>query len=317
VLGNRVPTPEFPCQACERNRLIPTVIWNLLTSASRVISMKCIVLTVFLSAATIAIAQRGVDTAVDDVPNGWIIAPSRAENSELWHCAVYGDSWVVEKDKSDAIKITDWNSFLQHTRSHIPPNLKLSEETKGRHSVLQTSDGWLIGSDAGEFGGGLWWFSRDGGETRKLLSENVKAIYETPKGIIVLTGLAHLSLNDGGVYTFSATQDEVKIKWLVPIGRSPEASSLDGNGNILIATTDSVLRLTFDGKIETLYEPKETLVYPTSVEVDRTGTISVGMRFFILQLKPNQSGLYVGHWLMRDKCTKTKLSKYICTCVGR
>jgi hypothetical protein len=279
--------------------------------------MKIIALAVFVSATIIATAQTVADAAGVDIPNGWVVAPSRAENSELWHCAGYGGGWVVAKDKNDNLKVTDWNSFLQHGRSQVPPTLKLTPEMNGSHSVLKTSDGWLIGADAGEFGGGLWWFSRDGGETRKLLAENVKAIYNTPSGILVLTGLAHLSLDDGGIYTFSETQDEVKIKWLVRIGRSPEASSLDRDGNVLIATTRSVLRVTSNGKITTLYEPEEQLVYPTSIEVERTGTIRVGMRFFILQVMQNHNGSYRGQWLMQERCTETKLSKNICACVGK
>lgn len=33
---------------------------------------------------------------------------------------------------------------------------------KSTLKVLETSDGWLVGFDAGEFGGGLWWYRQDG-----------------------------------------------------------------------------------------------------------------------------------------------------------
>ena len=34
--------------------------------------------------------------------------------------------------------------------------------------MVSVPSGWLVGFDAGEFGGGLWWFSRDGREVAAL-----------------------------------------------------------------------------------------------------------------------------------------------------
>jgi hypothetical protein len=42
----------------------------------------------------------------------------------------------------------------------VPRQLKL-EGDDWEAVILQTADGWLLGFDAGEFGGGLW-FSKDG-----------------------------------------------------------------------------------------------------------------------------------------------------------
>ena len=279
--------------------------------------MKNIILTMLLSASTIVVAQPQAHAPnIESVPRGWMLAPSRRQNSELWHCAGYGGSWVVGTDKSGTVNITDMDSF-KHTEARVPQNLKLTAEMIGKRSVLQTSDGWLIGFDAGEFGGGLWWFSQDGGETRKLLSDNVKAIYTTRQGTLVLTGLSHLSYDDGSVYRFTDSPDKVTITWLSTLGRSPEASTLDGAGNVIVATTHSVLQVNPSGEVKRLYEPEEELVYPTSVQVDPSGVIAVGMRFFVLRVIRGDSGVYRGEWLMSKKCAAFRLANYICTCTGK
>lgn len=88
------------------------------------------------------------------------MAPSRQQNDELWWCAGFGGSWVVNNDNgSITIRSPDPEGEKQIP---MPPHLRLSKKMIGRRSLQRTSSGWLVGFDAGEFGGGLWWFSHDG-----------------------------------------------------------------------------------------------------------------------------------------------------------
>src|SRR5262249_10255619 len=153
-------------------------------------------------------------------------------------------------------------------------------------SLLRTTDGWLIGFDAGEFGGGLWWFNRNGRDAKKLLPQNVHAIYKTPDGIFVLAGLAHLSQDTGEIDQFIETPDEISLRFIATLRGSPEASVMRSDGQIVVATMHSVLLVDHVGKVHELYKSGEDLVYPTSVVVDGQGNIFVAMRFFVLQLVP-------------------------------
>jgi hypothetical protein len=206
-------------------------------------------------------------------------------------------------------------SLAKHTKGDLPPQVKLSKEMIGTRSLLRTSDGWLIGFDAGEFGGGLWWFSRDGHDAKKLLSENVHAIYETPDGIFVLAGLAHLSLDSGEINRIVDTPENISVKYLVSLGGSPEASTVGPSGQIVVATTHSVLLVDGVGKVRDLYKSGERLIYPTSAVVDGEGNIFVAMRFFVLRLSP-RNGTYESQWLMPNKCQSVKLVQYECACIG-
>src|SRR5712691_4914079 len=120
-------------------------------------------LLILLSLPVVTSAQKTTPEAATDLPAGWIFAPSRLQNPGLWRCAVYGGSWVATND-GGSIKLVRFDAESSK-QSPMPPQLKLSKKMIGRRSLQPTSRGWLAGFDAGEFGGGLWWFSRDGSQT--------------------------------------------------------------------------------------------------------------------------------------------------------
>jgi hypothetical protein len=250
--------------------------------------------------------------------DGWIEAPSSKANPALWECAGYGGSWIVGLQQR-AVRANELNfdETTDETANELPlPSyLKLSKEMIGKRSLLRTADGWLIGFDAGEFGGGLWWFNNDGTIVRKLLPLNVHSILVTPGATFVLAGLAHLSLDNGEIDQFIETEDQVTLKYLANLGGSPETSTVDPDGQIVVATMRSVLRVDYAGKVHKLYNSGEDLTYPTSVVVDRNGDIFVAMRFFLLRLVP-ESSEYKPQWLMPKKCQSFKIVKRICTCTG-
>jgi hypothetical protein len=247
-----------------------------------------------------------------DLRAGWIDAPSSSKNPDLWSCAGRGGSWVVAKHEDVVVIKEDVDTGKQVL---LPPQLKLSKEMVGRRSLLRTSDGFLVGFDAGEFGGGLWWFRRDGSDSMKLLSDNVHAIYETTDGIFVLLGLAHGGSDTGQIVQFLDGSEEVSFKSVANLGGSPEASVVGSDGSIVIATMRSVVRVDRAGRVHELYKSGEELTYPKSVVIDGNGSIFVAMRFFVLRLIP-QKDAYQPQWLMPKKCRTFKMVKYICSCTA-
>jgi hypothetical protein len=247
-----------------------------------------------------------------DAPEGWIEAPSSKANPNLWECAGYGGSVIVSLEDGSVHVGKPPDEEPQQVP--LPQHLKLSKEMIGSRSVLRTADGWLVGFDAGEFGGGLWWFNNEGDENRKLLPENVHAIYQTSDGVFVLVGLAHMSLDSGKIYQFLETAEEVKVKHLADLGGSPEASTVDSSGRFVVATPKSVVAVDYAGNVHKLYKSGEDLTYPTSVIVDAQGDILVGMRFFVLRLALVNDGEYRPQWLMAKECQAFKIVKRICIC---
>ena len=275
---------------------------------------SALLIVVMIWAALPIAAQNPPYPKERDAPEGWVQAPSSKVNPALWECAGYGGSWIVGIQQGSAR--INRPSEEPPEENPLPQFLKLSKEMIGIRSLLRTADGWLVGFDAGEFGGGLWWFNNEGDHSRKLLSENVHSILQTPNGVFVLVGLVHLSLDDGKIYQFTETAEQVKVTHVADLGGSPETSTVDPDGRVVIATPKSVLAFDYSGNVRELYTSGENLTYPTSIVVDGNGDIFVAMRFFVLRLVPTSVGVYRPEWLMSKQCQSFKIVKRICTCTA-
>jgi hypothetical protein len=186
--------------------------------------------------------------------------------------------------------------------------------------TAKTSDGWLIGFDAGEFGGGLWWFSKNGSTTRPISEENIHALVPRGDLVLVLTGLDHLGSNVGAIYAYRHDNDpsSTSLSLLADLGSSPGAASLTEGGDLVIATQGKVLMLKRNDKLETLYAfPAMGALYPNSIVENKEGLLFVGMRFYVLQLLPDASHKYSVKWFTTTACTKAHVKNYDCVCNAR
>lgn len=261
------------------------------------------------------IAQSTTDLkSKSDIPEGWMQAQDSKTAPALWECAGLGGSRIVSLEGA-YVRITE-PSENEAPRVSLPEFIKLSKEMAGSPSLLRTADGWLVGFDGGEFGGGLWWFNNDGDENRKLLSDNVHTILQTSHGVFVLVGLLHLSLDEGKIYQFTETAEEVRVTLFATLDGSPEASTVDPDGQIIVATEKTVESIDHSGKVSKLYASGEELTYPTSVVVGENGNIYVGMRFFVLMLARTGNASYRPEWLMSRKCQTFKVVERICSCTA-
>lgn len=102
--------------------------------------------------------------------------------------------------------------------------------------ALRVNGGWLAGGNRGEWGGELV-FIPDNGKATKILDENIENIYKHGDRYIAITGLAHMSMNDGMIYELLQTKDGnwQTNEWLKLPG-SPASSRLVETGEILINT---------------------------------------------------------------------------------
>lgn len=149
-------------------------------------------------------------------PEGWVPYPNPATDSSALRCANYSRrEWKVEQGEGSIIVHLD---KLQDHRAALPDVINsrsVTVGTKGTRSVEQVDDGWLVGLDVGEFGGGLWWFSCDGKLNRKLAYEGVKGFAKTSSGVIAVTGLAHLGIDEGKIlHIGNGIEGNRKIKTL-------------------------------------------------------------------------------------------------------
>lgn len=239
-------------------------------------------------------------------PAGWVLYQSpNKEGSSVLSCAGFSErEWQVAPD-GEGVKITPYRE--RRVEEPLPFETRSTNRGDGlygdRH-VRRVDDGWLVGFDAGEFGGSLWWFGVDGRERRKLTSDNVVGFADSAAGVLALAGLAHMGEDRGGVLLVREGRGgDRKVEPLADLGGAPTAFASESSDSLVVVTFTRVVRVRASGEVEQLYatEGDERLPYPNSLTLSKAGVVHVGMRHFVLRLSPSDSG-YRQEWFVPEDC---------------
>ena len=230
-----------------------------------------------------------------DFPEGWVVYPS--PSADDFSCAAHSKrSWEVSREgKTIEVRLRQWR------RDNPLPFAIASEEgisgINGARHIEKVTDGWLVGFDAGEFGGSLWWFSSEGESREQLWDDNVVGFTRDASGILALTGLSHLGSDYGKVLGVEKAQEgDWKAEALADLGAAPRTFTSESPESLLVVTTDGLVRVERTGVTELLF-PMDRFLYPNSMTLALDGVIHVGMRHFIMRLTPIDSG-YQQEWFV-------------------
>ncbi len=122
-------------------------------------------------------------------------------------------------------------------------------------AAMKVDDGWLLGLDAGEFGGGLNHYDRAGNKTEILgsLDENIRGLYQLDGALLAVGGLAHLTLDHGRVYSLTKSSDGT---WhAVPLAQLPSAPGAVGvldSTHLVVNTQGGAVAVAVDGSMSAL-----------------------------------------------------------------
>jgi hypothetical protein len=220
--------------------------------------------------------------------------------------SIIGGLQVLDADKLRATPI-------------FPSHFVQSKEMRGRAVTLKTSDGWLIGFDAGEFGGGLWWSNEDGKTVKHLLEENVHALVVQNGTPLVLTGLAHMDSDEGAIYAYHPGRAETSgsLPRVADLGSSPGAASVSEDGTLFIVTQKNVVRFRTASGLEPLYTNRAlSALYPNSIVMQKDGRLFVGMRFYVLELMPEKHNPHSATWFVPSECRSMRVKGFDCVCTA-
>ncbi len=251
-------------------------------------------------------------------PNGWVAYPKPSDDSDALRCAKYSmREWrVVLNGEHLQIRLDTKRDHQDALPSGITSR-NVAVGSKADRHIIRVDDGWLVGMDVGEFGGGLWWFSANGRHSKKLSDENVHGLANTSRGVLALVGLAHLGLDSGQVLRI--TDGEAfnrKIEVLADLGSAPEAFVVESPDTVIIMTTMGLVRVRTSGKVEELFKTNYELLYPNSMTLSASGVIHVGMRLFVTRLTPTGDG-YKEEWFVQPDCAKFAIRDLDCICLPR
>ncbi len=86
--------------------------------------------------------------------------------------------------------------------------------------VERVSDGWVLGTDSGEFGGSAWWVGADG-TAHRLVSNNILGAVRLNGVLYLLQGLSHMGSDQGAMLEVESAADGVRLKRALVLPSAP------------------------------------------------------------------------------------------------
>lgn len=158
------------------------------------------VFLIWSAIATACFRSNSQVPALELPPDGWTIYPTPKVGSDVLRCANYSQrEWRVAV--SDVGKTEISLARQPHgrpSRAELPPSVKLQAGMVANLTTMRVRNGWLLGFDGGEFGGGLWFSALDG-QTQQLSEENVHGFIEASGSVLIFVGLYHMVQDSGKV----------------------------------------------------------------------------------------------------------------------
>jgi len=261
------------------------------------------------------------------VPDGWYLYPeSKLTNPDeaVRRCFNYSrNDWKVTNE-GDTVEITKLVRQEGDVPAlpPLPSRLKLQDGMPGRtigaglRTATHIGDAWLLAYDAGEWGGGLWLTNEDGSATKRIVNDNVHAVVPIGNGILVLSGLAHMSFDFGNALFFLKPEGlNISLWHTVRLDGEARAYAKESEDSVLFVTTHSLYRTTKSGDLQKLLNfPEWTKYqYASSMAITSDGSIFVAMRMFVLRLRASDDG-YSREWLLPTECRNFHLDGTACVC---
>ena len=266
-------------------------------------------------AATCSGNSDAQTTVFEAIPDGWITHQTPIDGSDALRCANYSrKEWQVALSNVGTV-LNEQNPVTvgKARATQLPSGVKSQPGMVGDHVTLKLKNGWLLGFDAGEFGGGLWFATFDG-QAQRLSSENIHGFVETSRSVLIFVGLDHMGFDSGKVLTVPfALKTEADLKTPVDLDGAPGAFTKVSADSVLVVTTHGVSRISSDGSVEKVLSRKFGMLYPNSIVSTKDGAIYTGMRLFVVRLVPT-SGQYKQEWLVPKGCAHFQIHDYYCIC---
>ena len=224
----------------------------------------------------------------DPNPAHWTAVPVPpklpAGNRAVWEYAANGSKleWRVASGKESV------RAGLGGERPVLPTGLPKTIKREYGRTALRVSDGWLVGTNHGEFGGSLSWFSIDGKAHRKVTDDLIVAFFRLPDGIYAVEGLSHMGISFGSILRID--RPSPKGAWratkVVNLPEAPDAVAARKDGTAILVLDDLVAAFRPGVPLRILYGNAPWLeFYPNSAVLSADERkLYIGMRQFVGEL---------------------------------
>ncbi|MCB1636416.1 MAG: hypothetical protein KDI51_17645 [Xanthomonadales bacterium] len=269
--------------------------------------MKAVLLVLLFLAADVRARQFAGETPPQDI-DGWVESSSPDDwPHPLTMCANhgFGGEWQVAL-VDGRVTIREYEPGVV-SASPLPEAAyaDLGEGARGARSYLPVEDGYLVGFNAGEWGGSVWWLSTDGSSHYRLGESSVAggnpvSFFRVGEEALLVSGLAHLSFRVGSIKHIGRRDGQWRIIREVPLGTAAEVAIEHPALGIVVIASDGILSYR-DGQLTTLTEVGLGSLYPNSIALAPDGSVYVGMRYAVARLNRTSDTVQVA-WFVPPTC---------------
>jgi hypothetical protein len=257
-----------------------------------------------------AIPPRSALTSAPPVPPGWALTAVPAAKK----CGNLSRNEWVAHAAAGVVEV----ALREKGTAEDPLPFKVSGKARdglgGTRHVRAVDDGWLVGFDAAEVGGALWWFDMTGERRVKLSDGNIIGFVELGgEGVVALSGFARGGFSRGQALRVRRAGEWTATRW-IDLDSAAEAFALESRDSLLVLTTTGIFRVTACGDVTRVALADYDALYPTSLAVDPHGVIYVGMRHYVTRFLPVSGSKLREEWLTRENCQKAEVRHFECVC---
>ncbi|WP_158828777.1 hypothetical protein [Mucilaginibacter lacusdianchii] len=122
----------------------------------------------------------------------------------------------------------------------------------GDRAVTAVNNGYLVGFNRGEWGGHLYWFSKDGKQHYKISDHQVVQFIQNGGNLYAIEGLVHGGSSEGSMIIINQEKDKWRAQTFVKLPYAPVAAAVNRHQNFIIATSSSLVQVNQQAKVRTL-----------------------------------------------------------------
>lgn len=162
-----------------------------------------------------------------------ISAPFPMEWNNIINYNPQGKAYYLVSEKNKAYAYADRGKYLPALPFQLPQPQDFAFD--GSPTWYKVGNGFLVGYNNGEWGGGLYWFSSDGKENYKISGEQVQSFVLRNKELLVLTDGSHQGMPLGRLAKLIFREGKWIIEPYLMLKTSSHSITVKGNELFVVA----------------------------------------------------------------------------------
>ncbi len=165
------------------------------------------------------------------------------------------------------------------------------DDAPGSRLVHPVEDGFIVGYNAAEQGGGIWWFSPNGEQRRFIAKEHPVTFLQRGVEVLALVGATLEGRSSGRLLRMYRLPDGT-WRWqrVAEVSRTPRTGLLEPDGSVLVLTDASVLRISPSGEKSSLHAGPWRSLSPSSMVRAPDGALFIGAKGGVIELRQAGAG---------------------------